>query len=212
MRKLIILFSALLFLFCGSCKDDKPPVVVNTGYDSTLFMVIKAKQQAHIANLEHELDSMKAIEAKPNTKYVYLTKFVSADSSQLYQLNLMSGLLTLHNLRDSVVDTTGTILQRGNKRLIDYFAARDQLGLKDNIIKVQNSINRSLKEQIALDSADRRNCVDALKTQTDKHLEASMQLEACREDNKAVTKKRNGWRIATLALVAKDAIRLLLRN
>lgn len=209
----IIALAFLVIGFCThSCKEKIIAPPINNGYDSSIYIVQTKIQKAQIAALELEKDSLSRLAQQTNTKYVYLTKFVVQDSSMLYQVDLMSGLLTLHTLRDTVVDTTGTILQRGNKRLIEYFAARDQLNLKDNIIKVQNSINRSLKEQIAIDSADRRDCVDALKSQTDKHFESSMNLEACREDKKELKKQRNGWRIATLALAAKDGIMLLLRN
>ena len=206
-----MLLICLAAVFMGTGCKDKPPAVITTGYDTTLYSVIKAKQHAQIVRLEHELDSLKAIEARPNTKYVYLTKFVAQDSTHQYQLDLMSGLLTLHSLRDTVVDTVGTILQRGNKRLIDYLQARDAVELKENINQLQAAIIRSLKEQLSVDSADRRQCLAALDKKTNENLDLGMQLEAAREDNKALTKKRNGWRLATLVLLTKDGVRLLLR-
>lgn len=204
----------LVIGFCThSCKEkviEPPPN--NNGYDSTLFTILSAKHKAQIKALEHERDSLIELSRQPITRYVYLNKYVSQDSSMLYQINLMSGLLTLHTLKDTAIDTSGTVLQRGNKRLIDYLANRDALELKDNIIKVQGSIIRSFKEQNSVDSLDRADCIKSNKELIDDNLDLSMKLEAQRADNDELLKKRNNWRIATLALLAKDTLMLLLRS
>lgn len=181
---------------------------VNTGYDSTIYSVLLAKNKAYTIGLENELDSLKSLEPKFAIKYIYLKQFVVQDTSSHHQLVLMSALLKLHTLKDSMVDTSGTILQQGNKRLIEYLTDRELVELKDNIIKVQGSIIRSLNEQSSIDSADRQNVLLLLGKSGANNIALELKLETAKNDFGVLKKKRNGWRV----LAAGEAVALVLKS
>lgn len=208
----LILF-AILVGACGAYfglnshnKKEAPPNIVETPNQQGLVKFINEKHNAEMDLLYKELHELKQIVAeKPEAKehYITLSGKVTADSSDLYQKNMLKNLLTFHELQDpvpSLFDNTGSLLQQGNRRLINYLFERENVALRDNIIRVQDKIIVELKEQRSVDSAYNETLTFQLAHSDRQKADLSWQLSMLDEDLTDMTRKRNRWRNGGLAV------------
>jgi hypothetical protein len=171
---------------------------------SALVQFIDKKHAAEMEVLHKELAELKLIASeKPesNVQYITLVQNVKADSSEMYQKKMLQNLLVFHRLQDpepGAFDTTGSLLQQGNRRLVNYLFERDNVALRDNIIRVQDRMVASLKEQRTADSTYTGLLAFQLAHTNKQKEDLSWQLSKLGDELDAMTLNRNRWRAGGL--------------